>query len=287
MGNRGRPREGPINRTVASFWVAHLVRVTGVTDGRSFAREILERPAWADAFARYEKAANAPQWLSDDPSAAAALALAESKVPGSIHYIASPMWRLIQSRDVSAEQLAEWNSRITREKAYLARLTDSPDNLRNPYREVELTFHHLEAMIALLHEARSSSNDADEAKFVSLFASLRPAFAKAQFLAGFENSLLLPAADWVGEPSELSVVEMKNGNPPAPRRPILAAVTIVLAAMVGLVDYDSPGQLTLTAIVLVGCLAVLCTQPSHERRPAQLTPMTLAGSVWRRRYKMR
>ncbi|OBV10980.1 hypothetical protein I603_1388 [Erythrobacter dokdonensis DSW-74] len=213
--------------------------------------------------------------------------MAESKVPGSIHYIASPMWRLIQSRDVSAEQLAEWNSRITREKAYLARLTDSPDNLRNPYREVELTFHHLEAMIALLHEARSSSNDADEAKFVSLFASLRPAFAKAQFLAGFENSLLLPAADWVGEPSELSVVEMKNGNPPAPRRPILAAVTIVLAAMVGLVDYDSPGQLTLTAIVLVGCLAVLCTQPSHERRPAQLTPMTLAGSVWRRRYKMR
>lgn len=268
MGNRGRPPEGPINRTVASFWVAHLVRVTGVTDGRSFAREILERSGWADAFARYEKAANAPQWLSDDPLAAAALALAEAKVPGSVHFISSPMWRLIQDRDVSAEQLAEWNSRITKERAYLARLADSPDNLRNPDREGELTFHHLEAMIALLQEARSSSNGADEAKFVSLFALLRPSFATAQFLAGFENSLLSPAADWVGEPSELSVVEIKNGNRLAPRRPILTLVTIVLVAMVGLVDYASLGQLTLTAITLVGCLVVLCTQSSHEPRLA-------------------
>lgn len=140
-----------------------------------------------------------PQFRKDDPLAGSNLGLAEAKVPGSSHYLLSPMWDIVHYRDVPAEQIAQWNSRLTEAKVWISSQSDESEIAVCAEHELDLSFHHLEAIISLLHEARSSGDCASTKEIIRVFALLRPAFLKSAFATGLEHTLLPLVSDWVGE----------------------------------------------------------------------------------------
>jgi hypothetical protein len=274
---------------VARFWAAHLVRVTGVRDAQAFAIDILGRPDLAAAFKRYEAGYSRPQFRKDDPLAGSNLGLAEAKVPGSSHYLLSPMWEIIHHRDVPAEKIAQWNSRLTEAKACISSQSDEWEITLRAEHERELSFHHLEAIISLLREARSSGDCASTEEIIRVFGLLRPSFLKSAFATGFEHTLLPLVSDWVGETvtesgespgaiadcdtSASQTAETRTGRLKpealsAPQRVLLGVIAIVLTAILVWADNAPASQVALLMIATLGCLVALSTRSHYEKLPA-------------------
>lgn len=289
MGKPGRPPEDRLYWIVARFWVAHLIRATGVRDAQAFAIDILGRPDLAAAFKRYEAGYSRPQFRKDAPLAGSNLGLAEAKVPGSSLYLLSPMWEIIHHRDVPAEQVAQWNSRLTEAKAWILSQRDKTDITVSADHELELSFHHLEAIISLLYEARFSGDCDSTEEIIRVFAFLRPAFRKSPFASGFEHTLLPLVSDWVGEsvadaaesPGAIADFDMsapqiagmrtarlKPEALSAPHRVLLSVTTIALTAILVWADNAPASQVALLMIAILGCLVVLSAHSRYEKLPA-------------------
>ena len=199
------------------------------------------------------------------------------------------MWEIIHHRDVPAEQIAQWNSRLTEAKAWISTQRDESEIAFCAEHELDLSFHHLEAIVSLLHEARSSEDCASTEEIIRVFALLRPGFLKSSFATGFEHTLLPVVSDWVGEPvadaagcseaipdcdtSAPQVTEIPTARPEpealsAPHRVLLSVTAIALTAILVWADNAPASQVALLMIAVLGCLVVLLTRSRYEKLPA-------------------
>lgn len=279
-GKRGRPAHTPIDLVAVSFWVAHLIRASGVPDGRAFAQEMLKRGGLASAFARYQKGAYRPTFDKEAPLNSSNVGLAEEAVPGSACLLVSPVWDLIQGRVVSANRLAGWRIELIEEKAWIARYAKRSDRFL-PTDECTFAnaFRRLEALVALLHDARKVGDEATERQLLESFASLRGFFAKQLFCGGFEHSLLMPISDWVGELPSTDMPEpiataasavpktehtAEAAAPSANNQPIsrfvrlsLLFTAIMLVMILGLADQGNARSVAFITLALLGCVVAL------------------------------
>lgn len=280
MGKRGRPAHTDIDRIVASFWTAHLVRASGVTDGRAFAREKLNRPELETTFAGYQKGAHRPPFDKEAPLNGSKVGLAEAAVPGSACMLVSPVWDLIQGRAVSPDRLADWNHELIEEKAWVAERAGRSDEVlpANNCNSAEW-FRRFEALIALLHDARKIGDEATEHRLLACFAALRGSFAKQLFFDGFAHSLLIPISDWIGEPpspdlpepiakaasaalkteatGEVAAHPANSQSISLPLRVALIAIAIMLVIILGLTDQGNARSVAFITLALLGCVVAL------------------------------
>lgn len=280
MGKPGRPAHTPLDLNASSFWVEHLIRESGVTNARAFAREKLNRANLAHAFAGYHKGAHRPHLGKDARLTGSNVGLVEAAVPGFACLLISPAWDLIQGRNVSRDRLTQWNHDLIEEKRWVEERTGrSCEALPDDHCNAAGWFRRFEALIALLYDAREIGDEATERQMLECFASLRGLFAKQLFFDSFEHTLLMPISDWVGEPPSTDMPEpiataasavpktehtAEAAAPSANNRPIsrflrltLLFTAIMLVVMLGLADQGNARSVAFVSLALLGCVVAL------------------------------
>lgn len=278
MGQSGRPAKTGLDREIPAFWVDHLKRATGSTSAREIAREKLGRPEIADAFAGYEAGAHAPNWVKGDPDSAPMLKLSEEVVPGSSRYLTSPMWDLLQNREIAPNVREDWLDQLKNEVTWVRSQAGAATNgYHGEPDRPEVMFARLEAIVALIDKARTERNSSGEQELLRFYAIMSEKMADVVFPGRFAHTIMPFASDWVGEPqsalwrwrthcAEKAMQWEKVGA---------ALVAIMLSTFLVFGDSATINEVVVIAIPLLGCLIALgmVEKPLRKNPPAATTPI--------------
>lgn len=278
MAKSGRPTKTELDREITAFWVDHLRRATGSSSGREFARQKMGRPEFAEAFAGYETGAHGPNFVKGDPDSAPMLKLSEEAVPGSSRFLTSPMWDLLQGREIAPNVRKNWLDQLKDEVTWVR--SHAGTVLRRYLGEQdrpEVMFARLEAIIALIDQARTEQNNFGEQQLVRFYAKMSEKIAGAVFPDRFAHTIMPYASDWVGEPQSAFWHWRAHCAEKAMRWEKFGAAIVAIMLSTFLVFGDSAtlNEVVVIAIPLVGCLIALgmVEKPLRKSLSAAKTPI--------------
>lgn len=279
MAKGGRPKKTELDRQIAPFWINQLKRSSGSSSGREFAREKLGRPELADAAAGYETGAHAPNLVKGDPNSSPMVRLSEEVVPGSSRYLTSPMWDILQDREIAPTVREDWLDQLKNEVVWVRSQTGHVLLRYRPEQDrPEVMFARLEAMIALIDQARTEQNNSDEQQLLRLYEVMVEKVATAVFPGRFAQTILSYASDWVGEPQSALWRWRAHYAQKAMRWEKFGAAIVasILSAALVFGDSAAPSQVVVIAIPLLGCLIALALAEKPPRKSSPATKMPIA-----------
>ena len=267
-----------LDREITAFWVDHLKRATGSSSGRELMRQKLGRPDLADAVAGYETGAHGPNFVKGDPDSAPMLKLSEEAVPGSSRYLTSPMWDLLQGREIAPNVRKDWLDQLKNEVRWVRSHAGTVlRRYRGEQDRPKVMFARLEAIIALIDQARTEKDSYGEQHLVRFYAIMSEKIAGAVFPDRFAHTIRPYASDWVGEPqsalwrwrahcAEKAMQWEKVGA---------ALVAIMLSTILVFGGSATINEVVVIAIPLVGCLIALgmVEKPLRKNPHVATTPI--------------
>lgn len=278
MAKSGRPTKTELDREITAFWIDHLKRATGSSSGRELVRQKLGRPDLADAVAGYETGAHGPNLVKGDPDSTPMLKLSEEAVPGSSRYLTSPMWELLQGREIAPNVRKDWLDQLKNEVRWMRSHAGTVlRRYRGEQNRPEVMFARLEAIIALIDQARTEEDSSGEQQLLKFYAKMSERIASPVFPDRFAHTIMPYASDWVGEPQSALWRWRANCAEKAMQWEKIGAafVATMLTAFLVFGDSATINEVVVIAIPLAGCLIAL----GMVEKPIRTSPPTATTRI--------
>ena len=279
MAKVGRPKVTELRRIICRVWVHQLLNLSGAQTTTEFVRDHLKRPDLARKFSEYARGTYCPAGPHTPATRASMVVMCDKLVPGSARYYTSPVWDLIEGKELPAVEIENHLSALEDAQAWLFRnANDLQAPLYRTHDSADLIFNVFECLV-LKKALADIRGDRDHSQTISSsYGQFRTYLDESGALGRWASSIASHADDMMNTVNETISQESlagggKDRTEVAHQQPKLSFVQIangliaaLLAACIPAIDQTSQGSVIALSLTFCACLGCsLSSRIAHFR----------------------